>query len=623
MLPRNISVKVDAVQPGESVDGGERGRPICDNIVASGARSGQCGRPGERVKEATHFTTVGKEVKDGQGEMTAQMMGIYNRVVMAGGHNYNTTRIRVPSGLNMEAWREWLKGYHDRTLAEFLEFGWPVNFDRRSPLGAMQSNHPSAMACEEHIDFYVDTERRFGALLGPFSSPPFRWLHLSPLMTRSKRDTDKRRVIMDLSWPPGQAINDGIQTEWYLDGPAKIRLPTVDYMEGRLLELGRGAFLYKTDLARGYRQLRVDPGDWPLLGFTHRGRFYVDVCPPFGLRTSAMCMQRTTEAISWMHQQVGYISRPYLDDFGGAERTIQQAEAALTALQSIMADLGVREAETKICRPATSMVWLGLLYDSEEMTITIPPEKLGEIMTIMGEWQGRTRATRKDMQRLLGLLQFVASVSPPTRIFTNRMLSVLRDMPQRGSETLSLEFKKDVKFFVDMLPEFNGIKVVEKGEVSCQERLELDACLLGCGAFTGECFYAERFPQWLVDEGHSIAHLELLNVVVALKVWCVEWRGQRVDIRTDNTNACLALQTGRSRDPFVQHCVREVFVYCARYDIELCARHQPGRELVRADALSRMFIDARCEKWVREDRALQQAKRVAVPESFFRLLSEI
>ena len=34
----------------------------------------------------------------------------------------------------------------------------------------------------------------------------------------------------------GAAVNDGISEDWYVDQSAKIHLPTVDYMEGRLLE---------------------------------------------------------------------------------------------------------------------------------------------------------------------------------------------------------------------------------------------------------------------------------------------------------------------------------------------------------------------------------------------------
>ena len=240
-----------------------------------------------------------------------------------------------------------------------------------------------------------------------------------------------------------------------------ITLPTVDYMEGRLLQLGRGAYLYKTDLARGYRQLRVDPADWPLLGFTHEGKYYFDLCPPFGLRTSALCMQRTSEAISWIHGKRGFLSRPYLDDFGGAEATKQRAQRALQELQNIMGELGVKEAKHKVCQPATRMVWLGLWYDSTDMTISIPKEKL---------------------------------------------------------------------FFLDLLPDYNGIRIVDKTNIPCQDKLELDACLSGCGAYTGDSYYAEKFPDSIITQGHTIAHLELLNIVVAMKMWGgvveedIEWK---------------------------------------------------------------------------------------------------
>ena len=529
----------------------------------------------------------------------------------------------MPSGLCVEAWQKWLEDYHDPNLIKFIEYGWPVNFDRKYVLGTTEDNHPSALNHQEHVDYYIETELGHRALVGPFGGPPFEWTHISPLMTRTKKDSEKRRVIMDLSWPHGVSINDGIQMETYVDGPAHIRLPTVEYMEGRLLTLGRGAFMYKTDLARGYRQLRVDPRDWPLLGFRNKGHYYVDICPPFGLRTSALCMQRTTEAISWMHGKQGYISKPYLDDFGGAEATREKAGEALGVLQKIMRELGVVEAINKICLPTQRIVWLGLLYDSIEMKISIPEVKLEEIMKELKEWEGKTRATQREMQRLLGLLQFVAGVSPPARVFTNRMLENMRDMPKRGAESLSLGFKKDLKFFLDLWPEFNGVKVVDKRDVECQDQLELDSSLEGCGAWTGGSYYAERYPEWLREEGHTIAHLELLNVVIAVKMWGKEWRGHKVEIVTDNMNACLAVRSGRSRDPYMQQCVREIFVTKVKFDIELQIRHQAGKELVRADALSRMCVDKRFEEWVRNDELLRQADRMPVPQEYFRLLSEV
>ena len=292
----------------------EEGDPARGNIVA--------GNVGPQIPLSAHrgegdgplLETKGDIVAPKESQVTApelsnaQLHGIYSRVVAGGDYNFRAARVPVPSGLSVEAWKKHLKGYPDGNLVAFIEFGWPTNTNRGAEFVSVGANHPSATQFASDIDFYIQTERAHAALAGPFDAPPFVPMQVSPLMTRPKKDSLHRRIIIDLSWPPGASINDAIQTDWYVDGAAEIRLPTIDYMEGRLRELGRGAYLYKTDLARGYRQLRVDPGDWPLLGFAHDGKYYFDLCPPFGLRTSALCMQRTSEAIAWLHGKRGYLS---------------------------------------------------------------------------------------------------------------------------------------------------------------------------------------------------------------------------------------------------------------------------------------------------------------------------
>ena len=115
-------------------------------------------------------------------------------------------------------------------------------------------------------------------------------------------------------------MNDGISRTDYIDGPLTISLPTHDALERAVVRAGRGAFMYKTDLLRGYRQLRVDPMDWPYLSFQHKGGHFMDICPPFGLRSSAIAMQRVSHAIVLLHGRRGFLSRADRDDFGGVEQ---------------------------------------------------------------------------------------------------------------------------------------------------------------------------------------------------------------------------------------------------------------------------------------------------------------
>ena len=206
-------------------------------------------------------------------------------------------------------------------------------------------------------------------------------------------------------------------------------------------------------------------------------------------------MQRTSEAVSYVHSMHGFSTRPYLDDFGGAEASLGEADRALDSLQGILAQLGLAEETKKVGRPAQVMIWLGILFNSLDMTMCIPDAKLGEIREVLAEWEGKQRATQREMQSLLGLLQFVASVSPPARIFTNRMLENMREAPRRGTESLSLGFKQDLKFFIDVWPAYNGERIIDKQDIVCQGALELDACTTGCGAYNGEQYYSEQFPE--------------------------------------------------------------------------------------------------------------------------------
>ena len=139
----------------------------------------------------------------------------------------------------------------------------------------------------------------------------------------------------------------------------------------------------------------------------HNGKFYVDICPPFGLRTSGMMMVRTTQAITHIHGKEGFSSVAYIDDLGGAEPTEAQADEALDALQAIFDEVGLQEASQKVCRPSQSMTWLGINFDSKEMTMTLQQEKIVEISEILAKWENKTRASLREVQSLFGLLQFV------------------------------------------------------------------------------------------------------------------------------------------------------------------------------------------------------------------------
>ena len=552
-------------------------------------------------------------------DFNASMLDIYNRVFHSGMYNYQDQQIPIPSGLNIAAWEIYLQEYTDKEIIKFLQFGWPSNFEHSACLQSTFKNHQSGVEYASHIDSYLDVERGKSAILGPFSAPPIVPIHISPIMTRPKKDSLVRRVVVDLSWPRGMSINDGIPSNEYLGRSINLTLPTVDYMAERVQSLGRGCFMYKLDLSRGYRQLRLDPLDWPLMSIRHDGQYYMDMCPPFGLRTAALMMQRTTTAASYIHGLFGYLSRPYIDDFGGAEMDFSCADKAMNTLHSVLDTVGLEVAEHKTCTPSNVMIWLGILIDSENMTKSIPDTKLLEIKTFVKSWENKVYATRREVQSLMGMLNFVSGVSYSVRVYTNRVLNFLRTMDKDGLYKIPSEVRDDLDFFQILMPDFNGVTLLAKELVPSSDQLEIDACLTGCGGLCGSQYYSREFPKFVLSENHPIAHLEILNAVVATRLWAPIWRGCKLQLYCDNMNACLALQNGRCRDLFLQSCVRAIFLLTAQYDIDLLVCHSPGVSLQAADALSRLHKDSSYRDLLIKMGCLNNRYELEVPDEMFEI----
>ena len=141
--------------------------------------------------------------------------------------NFMGCRIPLKTQLNIEAWQKYLDSYWDEQLIDLLKFGYPLDFDRNRNLTSTLQNHKSAIEFKDHVDAYIQKELEYEAILGPFQYPPFP-CHVSPFLTRHKPNSDNRRVILDLSFPPNESVNDGVKRDQYLGTYFDLTYPSVD-----------------------------------------------------------------------------------------------------------------------------------------------------------------------------------------------------------------------------------------------------------------------------------------------------------------------------------------------------------------------------------------------------------
>ena len=122
----------------------------------------------------------------------------------------------MESKWNLEVFRELLKEYHDQEVVEWIRYGWPTG---RLPTlgqpGHTNKNHKGATDYPEQLERYIQKESKYHAVMGPYHSIPFKDnVGVSPLSTRPKKGSSDRRVILDLSFPIGNAVNDGIPKDY-------------------------------------------------------------------------------------------------------------------------------------------------------------------------------------------------------------------------------------------------------------------------------------------------------------------------------------------------------------------------------------------------------------------------
>ena len=225
----------------------------------------------------------------------------------------------------------------------------------------------------------------------------------------------------------------------------------------------------------------------------------------------------------------------------------------------------------------------------------VDPAKLAWLEQVLPSWLSRRTASRKEVERLVGFLGFVAKCVRPARIFLARMLDELRSMPCHGVVSLSADFKQDVYWWVHFMPKYNGISVIPKANWSTVNSIiATDACLSGCGGFnflTCEFFHAE-FPIEIQRENWSINELELLTIMVALKVWAGQLRAERFKIHCDNTTAVAVMNLIRVCNSHVQACMREIAYVAAVAEFEVLVVHVEGARNTLADLLSRWHLNA-------------------------------
>ena len=291
--------------------------------------------------------------------------------------NYRVARIPLVSDLVIKAWEYHLSDYPDKILINYLKFGFPLSINDHSKLANTNiNNHASAMHFPNAIAEYIAKEKACGAMLGPVDMVNSPHYHCSPILTRPKDDI-KRRVIVNLSYPPGQSLNDQVTRDMFDNRPFTLKFPKIEDIVDQIL-VTEDPMLFKIDVARAFRNLRADPVDAVKLGICWADKWYIDPAIAFGWASGTSVFQMVADAISFIMAKENCKIFAYVDDFiGVAPRAV--AAAHFQRLSDLLTELGLPMNPQKKTPPCRSLTCLGITINIQSATLQIEKSKLQAI----------------------------------------------------------------------------------------------------------------------------------------------------------------------------------------------------------------------------------------------------
>lgn len=415
-----------------------------------------------------------------------------------------------------------------------------------------------------------------------------------------KGDSDFRAIV-DCSMPEGTCVNgctDDCRSTFSYNsvGTVTDNLQSGDYMA-------------TVDIKDAYRSLNTHPSCRERQGLVWdfgKGKVYLrDNRLCMGLSSSPFVFSKVSDFVVRCLVREGHSNCVnYLDDYCVTARSEKECVAAQARLVAILRRLGFHISYKKLTHPAQVVRFLGIEIDAVNLELRLPQDKLESLKDLLMQFLKKKKATKKELERLAGLLAHACKVVRGGRTFSRRVYDMVASCKERGHKTrLNAEFRKDVMWWVEFVSTFNGKAKIIPTEAPTIA-IYSDASLKGFGALHGADWLAGNFGKegsmrtwlghhWVTGDDEdcvtrNINVLELWPILKAVERWCGQWSNKTVVVVTDNTQVRAAINTGRSTNKTTMKWLRQIFWLSISHNFDLQSVYINTKNNVICDSLSRL-----------------------------------
>ncbi|XP_053387994.1 uncharacterized protein LOC128551264 [Mercenaria mercenaria] len=351
----------------------------------------------------------------------------------------------------------------------------------------------------------------------------------------------------------------------------------------------------KSDIENAFRLIPIAPQSQHLLGFSFCGEFYYDKTLPMGLSHSCHLFERFSSALQWvsLNRLKIHSCTHILDDFLFVAPSYSNCLRDLQKFLQLADEIGLPIKEDKTLLPSTVMSFVGIELDSVRMEKRLPEDKVHKLRDTLHSIKVRKRVSLKELQSLIGLLNFACSVVTPGRAFLRRLIDLTVGVKKSHHKIrLNTEARADLAAWSIFVDGFNGISLMlpDRWESSQSLQLFTDASNIGFGGYLSNRYFAGVWPADTFWDAMHITVKELFPIVLALELWSTLLQNKCIIFNSDNEAVVHVINKQSSKDKVLMRLVRRLVMISLKCNILFQAKHVPGTNNTLADLLSRQQV---------------------------------
>ena len=353
----------------------------------------------------------------------------------------------------------------------------------------------------------------------------------------------------------------------------------------------KGCYFTKIDLKDAYYSVKVCNEDSDFLKFTHRGKHYKFIVLPNGYLHGPRKFTKIMKVPLCVLRLEGIDIIIYLDDLLIMSSSIEEGIRHTMRTIQLLESLGFTvHPEPKSCFwPTTEIEFLGAIFDSLKMIITLPDLKKVNIRNLCLSTLAKNHISVRQLASLIGKFSSSFPASKWGRLYyrglESQKIRALKNNAFNFEAKVCLDgqSKKEISWWAHNVASMYNDLYVPAPSVT----ILTDASSLGWGAVMEGNSTGGFFSSFEQAEFH-INIKELMAILFGLKSLANSLHDTHIKILSDNTTAVASVNKfGSIKSKECDRVATAIWNWAMSRNIHLSASHIPGVDNLEADAESR------------------------------------